>query len=91
MHCARLVGLRRDELARHRHQVRHLGGRAGRLRHVHVHLVAVEVGVEPEGGAAHHHHDHAVAHHAHPVLLLLDPARQRRQHDGGAVQLHGRE
>jgi len=74
---ARLVGLRRDDLVRHGHELGHLGRGAGRLHQVHVHLVAVKVGVvrvgsrevEPEG-VPRHEHD-AVADHAHAVEQRL--------------------
>eukprot|EP00959_Pyramimonas_sp_CCMP1952_P413652 8667311-Pyramimonas_sp.AAC.3 len=68
-----LVGLRGDNHLGHHHELERLRLGFYALRHMHVHLVAVEVGVvrarhrqvEAEGGVG--HHAHAVAHDGHLV------------------------
>mmetsp|Transcript_10070 Transcript_10070/g.31758 ORF Transcript_10070/g.31758 Transcript_10070/m.31758 type:complete len:430 (+) Transcript_10070:3040-4329(+) len=79
----RLVGLRRHHVARHHHQAGHLRLGRQRLRHVQVHLIAVEIRVvrrrhgqvEAEGGVA--HHLHPVAHDGHLVQRRL-PVEQHQ-------------
>mmetsp|Transcript_26622 Transcript_26622/g.66902 ORF Transcript_26622/g.66902 Transcript_26622/m.66902 type:complete len:605 (+) Transcript_26622:2725-4539(+) len=73
----RFVRLRTDDLPRDHHQLADLGARLQRLRHVHVHLVTVKIGVvrrgdrevETEGRVG--HDLHAMSHHTHLVKRRL--------------------
>jgi len=81
-----LVRLWRHDAARREHDLGALGARLVRLQHVHVHLVAVKVGIvrrgtaeiHPEGGVG--HNLDAVAHDRHFVQRRLPV-----EHDDVAV------